>query len=336
LKLQRSELNPLLSPEPNHPWENACLGNPGAWLNDGLVHLLYGAGGHEEGHVVRFGLATSEDGIHFERVGNDPVFGPSNDGFDGGCVENPRIVQFGNLFYITYATRMFAPQPGGKIIPLHPPENGFPFIAGAIKENLTRGALAATRDFKTWFRLGPITQSTIDDPHVILFPEELGDECFLLHRPTSWVGTQYGCEKPSIWLATGPDLMSWKNDQLLAQPRQDWEAEEIGGCAPPVRTERGWLMLYHGVDSEGVRRVGAMMLDAGNPAQVLGRTPEPVLEPETEYEVEGVEPNVVMPSGTVVIDGDLFVYYGAGGTHIGVATAPLEDLAAFVLDHPAD
>ncbi len=155
----------------------------------------------------------------------------------------------------------------------------------------------------------------------------------MLHRPASWVGPQYGCEKPSIWLSFGADLMSWKNDHLLASPIHDWESEEVGGCAPPVRTARGWLVLYHGIDAEEVCRVGAMLLDLEDPRRVLGRTPAPILEPEEIYEHEGLVPNTVLPTGNVVIKDELFVYYGAAQTSTAVATAPLEDLADFVFSH---
>ena len=120
MKLQRFSGNPILSPNPANPWENLVTCNPGPWenlvtcnpgviLDDGMFYMLYRAAGDDEKHVIRFGLATSTDGFHFNRVSAEPVFGPSEDGPDSGCVEDPRIVKFGDTFYITYAYRPMAP-----------------------------------------------------------------------------------------------------------------------------------------------------------------------------------------------------------------------------------
>ena len=91
MKLQRFSGNPILSPNPANPWENLVTCNPGVILDDGVFYMLYRAAGDDEKHVIRFGLATSTDGFHFNRVGAEPVFGPSADGPDSGCVEDPRM-----------------------------------------------------------------------------------------------------------------------------------------------------------------------------------------------------------------------------------------------------
>ena len=101
MKLQRFSGNPILSPNPANPWENLVTCNPGVILDDGMFYMLYRAAGDDEKHVIRFGLATSTDGFHFKRESDLPVFGPSADGPDSGCVEDPRIVKFGDTFYIT-------------------------------------------------------------------------------------------------------------------------------------------------------------------------------------------------------------------------------------------
>ena len=124
--------------------------------------------------------------------------------------------------------------------------------------------------------------------------------------------------------------MTWKEDCLLAAPAFDWELKKIGGSTPPLRTPDGWLVLYHGVDARNIYRVGAFLLDLEDPCRILARTPEPILEPEYEYETRGLMPcGVVFPTGNVIVDGRLFVYYGAADTTIAVATAPLDE----VLEH---
>ncbi len=330
MKLQRFAGNPILAPRPASSWENVCATNPGAWYDGNKVRLLYRGGPDTDQHPIFFGLAESADGFHFQRVSDEPVFGPSENGFDGGCVEDPRIIKFDGTYFVTYAARMFPPAaywrkrfPLNAFNPPLPPE-----APAAARDNLTRTGLAATRDFRAWHRLGPITPANVDDRDAIIFPEKVAGKFAMLHRPAAWG------ETPSIWLAFGPDLLHWPEEHLLAQPAFDWECKKIGGNAPPLKTEAGWLMLYHGVDAGHVYRVGAMLLDRDNPRKILGRTPRPILEPEADGERVGLVPNVVFPCGNVVIDGRLFVYYGGADRVCCVATCPLEELVEYTRAHP--
>ena len=113
---------------------------------------------------------------------------------------------------------------------------------------------------------------------------------------------------------------------------QPWEARKIGAGPPPVRTDKGWLLIYHGVDEDRVYRAGAALLDLEEPWKVIARTPEPILEPEEEYELVGDVPNVVFPEGAVVIGDELLVFYGAADKVCCVATAPLEEFIEHLLE----
>ena len=103
------------------------------------------------------------------------------------------------------------------------------------------------------------------------------------------------------------------------------------GCGPPIRTSKGWLTLYHGVDKDNVYRAGAMLLDLEKPEKVIARAKSPILEPQEYYEKFGLFiPNVVFPTGNVVKDGLLHIYYGCCDTAISLATVPLDELVDFV------
>lgn len=337
MKLRRFEGNPILSPLPDVPWQSACTCNPAAWYDGEKVHLLFRGAPDDEKHPIYFGYATSEDGLRFKRVGRTPVFGPSRDGFDAGCVEDPRIVRFGPTYYVTYATRLFPPGPYYRhtiSLDHHVPDHLCdPFSPEAARTNLTRTGLAATTDFKHWMRLGPITRADVDDRDVILFPETVDGKFVMLHRPVSWVGPDYGCVKPCMWIAFSRDLLTWRESTVLAQSQYAWESSKIGGATPPIRTDHGWLTLYHGVDATRTYRVGAILLDLKDPRRVIARTPEPILEPVEPYEREGLVPNVVFPCGNVVIRDTLFVYYGGADTYCCVATCPLKELVDHLLAH---
>lgn len=339
MKLKRFAGNPILSPVPDHPWENLVTTNPGAWYEPerGEVRMLYRAAGDDPEHRIYFGLAVSQDGIHFERVSDKPVFSPSLDGFDAGCVEDPRIVKMGEYYYITYATRPFPPgqywkNPGGRAYtpPSFPDE--FPRI---LRTNDTSTGLAITRDFKTWIRAGRMTNPLVDDRDVILFPEKVCDKFVMLHRPMNWVGPEYGTEYPAMWISYSDDLLSWSGSRLLAKAEYPWENQKIGGNTPPIKTSRGWLTLYHAVGPDQHYRLGAMLLDLDDPSVVRCRSYDWLLQPEEPYELEGFYPGVCFPCGKVVIGDSLYVYYGGADKYVGLATCNLEELLDYLESCPA-
>ncbi len=333
--LVRHHANPILRPEKLNAWESLVVCNPGVWLDgDGVFHMLYRAAGDDSEHVIRFGLATSRDGFLFERHSSDPILGPSVDGPDAGCIEDPRIVRLDGHYYVTYAYRAHNPgqywlSPNNSAYT--PEDDTLPPLFG---HNLTASGLFVSEDLRTFRRLGRITRPTVDDRDVILFPDRIGQHYAMLHRPMQWVGPEFGTEYPSIWISLSEDLLSWPNSHLLARNEFPWE-RKIGGATPPIWTEHGWFTLYHAVDQQGVYRVGAMLLDLQDPTIVTARTRKPILEPEADYEWNGLYPHgVVFPTGNVVKDGTLFVYYGCADETIGLATADFSALIDHVKEQP--
>ncbi len=201
MKLLKHTNNPVLSPKKENDWEDIVVCNPGVWYEDGKFQMLYRAAGNDDKHIIRFGLAESKDGFTFKRVSDKPAFAPSAEGPDSGCIEDARIVKFDDDYYVTYAFRPFPPGrywefahdeilhcEVGKNAPL------------SLKCNMANTALATTKDFKSWQRLGRITQANLDDRDVILFPEKIDDKFVMLHRPKEWIGEGYGTEYPAMWI----------------------------------------------------------------------------------------------------------------------------------------
>jgi len=336
MKLTKYSGNPIISPNPSHQWENLATCNPGVVYDGKLFHMLYRAAGDDEDHVIRFGYAVSEDGFHFKRH-PFPVFGPSMDGPDSGCVEDPRIHKFHDEYYITCAYRPMAP---GKywtfphdVVRL--PECG-PDAPSVYARNIANTGLAVTSDFRSFRRLGRITKPVLDDRDVIFFPEKIDENYVMIHRPKEYVGSRYGPEYPAIWLKCSDDLMDWedKPSHLLMTGRNATWEEKIGGSAPPILTDSGWLMLYHGVSDGGTSKycVGAALLDKDNPLKIIAKSPIPILCPEEPYETQGLYNGCVFPVGNVVVDGTLFVYYGAADKYVGVATCPVQMLLDYLLN----
>jgi len=329
--------NPVLDPRPGD-WEGLQVRNPAVWREDGLVYMVYTA--RNIMNTIHLGLATSGDGLHFIRASDRPFLSPVPGEFDGGTVEDARIVRIDGEYLITYSARAVGKQDfldGTRSPAAH--GDGI-----AWTQNARRGGLLRTRDFRTIERLGPITSDNLYDCNIILFPERIKGRYVMLHRPSAYNEEVENLDKqdwshlsgtrPGIHISYSDDLRNWYGDQVLAVPEQPWEAIKIGGSTPPLRTEAGWLLLYHGVSDtvSGGRfyRVGLMLLDLEDPYRVIARSPYPVMEPETAYELTGTVPGVVFPTGIFVVDGLVHVYYGAADTVCCLATARLDRLLAYL------
>ena len=328
--LERYSGNPVISPKADSWWQSEVTANPGAWYDaaTGKVTMLFRASAADDEHKVYLGLAESANGYDFERVGDEPAVSPSH-GFDMGCVEDPRIVKFGDWYFIVYASRPF---PAGKYWLKTPHEQWKPPFATedwplAMRESMSSSDLLLTNDFRTFYRGGRITDPMIDDRDAILFPEKIDGQFALLHRPMQWTGPDYGTDFPAMWICFSDDCLKWtdKEQYLLAKAEYDWECK-IGGSTPPLRTAAGWLVIYHAVGPDKHYRVGAMLLDLADPRRVTHRSPTWLMQPEEAYELEGYYQGCIFPCGNVIIDDTLFVYYGSGDRHVGVATCPLDGL----------
>ena len=184
----------------------------------------------------------------------------------------------------------------------------------------------STRDFHArrwnWSKPILITPPQYDNKDAFVFPEKLNNQHICVHRLGNDIDYDY-CTNLDRSL-TGN---FWLNEHHWIAPRKGWwDSVKVGAAAPPVKTNQGWVMLYHGVSEDKVYRVGDLLLDLKNPVKVISRTYFPIFEPEAPYEKEGQVPNVVFPCGNVIIDNTLYVYYGGGDSVVGVATVEIKDI----------
>jgi predicted GH43/DUF377 family glycosyl hydrolase len=195
--------------------------------------------------------------------------------------------------------------------------------------------LATTKDFASVDRRGIV--SNPEDKNAALLPERVDGMWILLHRPTSGFRVTH----PGISLSRSRDLRSWSPPEVVLQPRHGawWDSLRIGIGPPPLKTEHGWLLVYHGVKEMvggAIYRAGLALLDLEDPTHVLGRAPDWVFAPQAPYEREGDVPNAIFPCGMVhdSASGELRLYYGAADTSICLATAQLDELLDAVLAAP--
>ncbi|MBB3125488.1 putative GH43/DUF377 family glycosyl hydrolase [Paenibacillus rhizosphaerae] len=335
MKITRCESNPIVVPG-MYDWRRVTVFNPAVIYENGKFFMIERTAGSLNPFQCYFGLLESEDGVHFSHVLDRPVIHPGQFGFPHGSIQDPRMVKIDDTYYLNYALRpcSMSYHPTG----LGVPESFKPAYPDGWGEDagdwLTRSSIAVSKDLIHWEFLCDTTPLNINDRDNILFPEKVNGKYVLLRRPEEFVGEEYGTDKPAMWITYSDNLTEWEEPRLLADSEQEWEIKKIGGATPPVRTDRGWLTLYHGVDRHNVYRAGAMLLDLDNPEIIIARSKKWIMEPEMYYEKFGLFiPDVIFPTANVVKDDLLYIYYGCTDTSIGLATVPLKDLVDFVLEN---
>jgi predicted GH43/DUF377 family glycosyl hydrolase len=332
MQIARHPDNPIVIPG-RWDWRRVATFNPAVLRDDdGRFYMFERACVSLRPLKCSVGLLASDDGVHFDHVCDEPVFTPDELGFPLGTIEDPRVVKFRDTYTMTFAHRPYNYHchPTGTGEPEYVPQKG-DFQQGI---NNTRSGLAVSKDMRHWEHLAWITPPEVDDRDNVLFPEKIGGRYAMLRRPMTWFGPAYGCSGPAMWVSYSDDLASWTEPVLITGPENEWEGGKVGAAAPPLRTDAGWLALYHGVDEACVYRVGVMLLGLDDPSRVVARCPDFIMAPQAYYEKVGlIIPNVIFPTGNVIADGVLYIYYGCCDTCISVATVPVDELLEHLLKH---
>ena len=222
-------------------------------------------------------LVCSEDGIHFyEPDGYPPIFGLGE--LENFGIEDCRVATMKDGFCLSFTE---------------------------VSEYGVGVGLIRTNDWKNFSREGMILPPHNKD--CAIFDEMIGGKYFALHRPSSpELGGNY------IWLAESPDLIHWGKHKCIATTRTGmWDSNRVGAGGAPIRTEGGWLEIYHGANSNNRYCLGALLLDINDPSKVLARSIDPIMEPIMTYEQTGFFGNVIFTNGHYVKGDDIFMYYGA-------------------------
>lgn len=242
-----------------------------------------------ENDVSHLGYAESDDGVTFTRK-PDPVFSPGAPTETNG-VEDPRLTLLDGRVQMLYTA--WSP------------------------EEIQVGR-ASTVDFETWERHGIVFPGP-DNKDAALFPRKVNGRYMAFHRIP-----------PSMWVAYSDDLVTWGDYREIMAPREGcYDDLKLGAGGPPIETDHGWLVIYHGVDQNLVYRLGVALLDKDDPTRVINRPRAPILEPEEPWELEGDIPNVVFTCGTAELNDDYLVYYGGADRVIALATANRQELIEY-------
>ena len=235
------------------------------------------------------------DGIRWH-IASEPIV------FSGGMTQDygfdPRITRLEGKYYLTWCNGM----------------NWEPTVG-----------MAWTEDFRTFHQMENVFLPY--NRNGVLFPRKIQGEYCMLSRPSDTGNTPFG----NIYLSSSPDLIYWGRHREVMRPTRGWQRLKIGAGPAPLETDRGWLLIYHGVIqscSGFLYSIGAALLDRENPSRVLARSKNLLMAPREIYELTGDVPNVVFPCGMLVdaASGRLALYYGAADTCVGLAFGNVEEI----------
>lgn len=237
-------------------------------------------------------LMCSDDGINFyEPKGPNALFGIGK--LESFGIEDCRVSKIDDTFYLTFTS---------------------------VSGNGVGVGMRTTKDWKMFERHGMILPPHNKD--CAIFEERINGKYYCLHRPSSVdIGGNY------IWIAESPDGIHWGNHQCIIKTRKDsWDSARVGAGAAPIKTDKGWLEIYHGANKQHQYCLGAFLLDLNDPTKVIARTEEPIMVPTEPYELSGFFGNVVFTNGHV-IDGDtVTIYYGASDEFVCGATFSIQEI----------
>lgn len=279
--LRRRPKNPLITPR-DLPFACCDIHNAGVTKVDGRYVLLLTVENLQGNY--RLYRATSRDGEEFEFDSRPFLPVPPDAEYEGMGTRDPRITRLDGTYHIVYVA-----------------ESRFG----------TRLGLAESPGMRTARRVGYISEP--DTKNGMLFPEKIGGRYARLERPK---------EGDSIWVSFSHDLNQWGGWRRVMAPRPGyWDPDRIGGAAPPMRIDEGWLLLYYGekhTSAGPIFRLGAAILDPDDPWRIVGRTNVPVLSPVRAYERVGDVGNLVFSCGALLREDEpaLEVFYGASASCI--------------------
>ena len=316
--------NPLLNPRTAHGWESQAVFNPAALLANNKVHLVYRAIGDRGISVL--GYASSQNGINFDQRLAKPIYTPTKSfegsrcavtshyrayspyqsgGGWGGC-EDPRLTKIDNRIYMTYIA-----------------------YDGTNPPRIAITSIAAD-DFShqqwNWKEPVLISRPNVVDKNACILPQKVNGKFVIFHRIF-----------PNILIdfvdSLDFDGKTWLKGEYSIPPRQEcWDSRKVGIGPPPLKTNEGWLTFYHAVDDRDPSRykIGAMLLDLNDPTKVIHRSTQPLIEPTENYENEGHKFGVVYPCGSVMINKQVFLYYGGSDRVVCGAVASLPKLLTYL------
>jgi predicted GH43/DUF377 family glycosyl hydrolase len=322
-------------------FENEGVLNPAIIQNDTGIHLFYRA--VKKGNFSTIGYCKLSSPTEIEVRNNTPIL-YSQFEFECQGLEDPRIVKIEEKYYLTYTAFDGVNALGALAVSydlvnfekkgvISPKFSYLDFSRlaeskGSINEKYLRfnshSGIAHRKDKKAY----------VWDKNVILFPRKIDGKFYMLHRirPDIQLVAFYTFEDliPEFW----QKYFLQMDGCIIISPKYDHEVSYVGGGCPPIETPQGWLLIYHGVHDTVLGYVYsacAALLELDNPQKVIARLPYPLFKPEFNWELNGEVNNVCFPTGTILIEDTLYIYYGAADEQIACASVSITALISELL-----
>ncbi len=328
--------NGILLKSSEHRFESSGVLNPGAIRVGDKVYLFYRAVAH--GNYSTIGLCILNGPLEIEFRSDTPILFPQSDSECHG-LEDARITCIDGTYFLTYAAYDGHTALGALAISndlIHFEKKGL-IVPQLCFEEFSRLAESKGPLNEKYARYNSVRESPGDhekkrmmwDKNVVFFPRRINGKLHMLHRirPDIQVVSFNEIEEltKEFWQM---NLLHF-TDSIVLSPKYGHEVSYIGGGCPPIETADGWLLIYHGVcDTINgyIYTACAALLNLENPQKEISRLPYPLFTPEEDWELFGEVNNVCFPTGAVVFDDTLFIYYGAADERIASASVSLSKL----------
>ena len=309
--------------------------NPACIEKDGVTHLFYRAVRRVD-MVSSIGCCRLEGGKVVARL-ERPILFPEHR-YERMGVEDPRIIFLDGVYYLFYTVydgknALFAYATSTDLVHFEKHEVISPRIPYIEASNLFGCSTTKVREnyfvFDSYIRDRQGNDMLLWEKDAFIFPKKIKNKFALIHRVLPGIQVIYFNDFKDLtddyWRAYLMNL----GDYIVLDPEYRFESRNIGGGCPPIETKDGWLLIYHGVEDalQGkMYHAGAALLDVDNPTKVIGRLKKPLFSPIEPWEKQGDVNNEVFPTGTVLKDGRLFIYYGAADTMIAAKSLDIKEL----------
>ncbi|HLP12758.1 MAG TPA: hypothetical protein VK177_12550 [Flavobacteriales bacterium] len=317
-------------------FENEGVLNPAVYQDGNTVHMFYRA--VRKGNFSSIGYAQFNGPLNLTLRHEKPLLHPQHD-YEAQGMEDPRIVKFDQTYYMTYTAydginALAALAVSNDLIHFEKKGLMAPQIKFEIFRHLLECAPGLNPKYFRHYEFHKLRNELHDkrfvwNKNMVFFPRKINNQFVFLNRV--WPGIQIAFVDDTDLL----DMNFWDDyymnlsQHILMDPFFEHESSHIGAGAPPIETEQGWLVIYHGVfDSPKgyVYNACAALLDLEDPRKIIGRLPYPLFKPEFDYELEGEVNNVCFPTGTAIFNDELYVYYGAADDKIACASIRMNEL----------
>lgn len=314
------------------PFENKGVLNPACIEVNGVTHMFYRAINKQK--ISSIGYCQIVNNKVIKRL-NKPILFPWYN-YEKRGLEDPRIVFLDGLYYLFYTAfdgqnALVAYATSKDLV--HFSKKGLisPKITYDEAEDIFRDSGVEKKYilFEQIYKKRRGHDVLLWEKDASLFPKKINGKFALMHRVLPGIQVIYFDDFSQLTNDYWRKYLKELNHYIIIDPKYHFEDRNIGGGCPPIETEKGWLLIFHAVEDTKIGRVyhaGAVLVDLNDPTKVVGLLKKPLFSPKKPWEKKGNTKNVVFPTGVVLENGLLYIYYGAADTCIAAKSIKLNAL----------